>query len=155
MCQKCGHYVLNNSSYESEIEYQDSPKLEAELVLRLMRSKLLMIRSFMLESKRKQKLTHEDKVSLFNIRRYLMPLPPLGTKNWTVDDFIRYIDQYGRWCPDGQDKCELPEQGSLRDTTTSIGWGQQVDPEYCPYCGSEIFSLESTCSRCGYCALCG
>jgi len=28
-------------------------------------------------------MTYEEKVRLFNAKRYLMPLPPLGTKNWT------------------------------------------------------------------------
>jgi hypothetical protein len=48
-------------------------------------------------------MTYEDKVRLFKVKRYLIPLPPLRTKNWTVRDYIRYIDQHGRWCPDGQD----------------------------------------------------
>lgn len=48
-------------------------------------------------------MTCEDKVRLFKAKRYLMPLPPLGTKNWTLRDYIRYIDQCGRWCPDGRD----------------------------------------------------
>ncbi len=48
-------------------------------------------------------MTYEDKVRLFKAKRYLMPLPPLGTKNWTLRDYIRYIDQCGRWCPDGRD----------------------------------------------------
>ena len=52
---------------------------------------------------RNQTMTYEEKVKLYNQKRYLMPFPPVGTKNWTVRDYIRYIDQHGRWCPDGQD----------------------------------------------------
>ena len=29
-------------------------------------------------------MTYEEKVRLFNAKRYLMPLPPSGTKNWTA-----------------------------------------------------------------------
>jgi hypothetical protein len=52
-------------------------------------------------------MTYDEKVKLYNAKRYLMPLRPLGTKNWTVREYIRYIDQHGRWCPDGRDQCEL------------------------------------------------
>ena len=52
-------------------------------------------------------MTYDEKVDLFNAKRFLMPLPPLGTKKWTESDYIRYIDQYGRWCPEGKDQCEL------------------------------------------------
>jgi len=52
-------------------------------------------------------MTYEEKVRLFNANRYLMPLPPKGTKNWLVRDYIRFIDQYGKWCPDDSDHCEL------------------------------------------------
>jgi membrane protease subunit (stomatin/prohibitin family) len=50
-----------------------------------------------------QTMTYEEKVKLFNAKRYLMPLRPIGTKNWTIRDYIRFIDQVGRWCPDGKD----------------------------------------------------
>ena len=52
-------------------------------------------------------ITYEEKVRLFNAKRYLMLLPPVGTKNWTVRDYIRFIDQYGKWCPEESDHCEL------------------------------------------------
>lgn len=82
-----------------------------------------------------------------------MPLPPLGTKNWTIDDYIRYIDQYGDGVQKGNDECALPVEGYFRGTPTSIRWAQQIDPEYCPYCGNQIHNIESECPQCGYCAL--
>ena len=57
-----------------------------------------------------QTMTYEEKVKLFNAKRYLMPLRPLGTKNWTIRDYIRFIDQVGRWCPKGKDKGIEPYQ---------------------------------------------
>ena len=57
-----------------------------------------------------QTMTYEEKVKLFNAKRYLMPLRPLGTKNWTIRDYIRFIDQVGRWCPEGKDKGIEPYQ---------------------------------------------
>jgi len=57
-----------------------------------------------------QTMTYEEKVKLFNAKRYLMPLRPLGTKNWTIRDYIRFFDQVGRWCPDGKDKGIEPYQ---------------------------------------------
>lgn len=65
-------------------------------------------------------MTYEEKVKLFNNNRYLMPLPPLGTKNWTVPDFIRYIDQAGRWCPEGKDSCELYEEKVIENLQTPV-----------------------------------
>ena len=59
------------------------------------------------DSFRELMMTYEEKVKLYNAKRYLMPLPPLGTRNWTVRDYIRYIDQHGRWCPDDRAQCEL------------------------------------------------
>jgi hypothetical protein len=44
-------------------------------------------------------MTYEEKVKLFNARRYLMPMLPEGTKNWIMRDFIRYIDENGKWYP--------------------------------------------------------
>ena len=38
-------------------------------------------------------MTYEEKVKLFNAKRYLMPMRPKGTKNWIMRDYIRYIDQ--------------------------------------------------------------
>lgn len=46
-----------------------------------------------------RKVTYEDKVKLFNAMRYLVPMLPVGTKNWIMRDYIRYIDQYGSWFP--------------------------------------------------------
>ena len=69
---------------------------------------------------RNQTITYEEKVRLFNAKRYLMPLPPLGTKNWIVRDYIRYIDQHGRWCPDGRDQCELPDESTLDNLHTIV-----------------------------------
>ena len=46
-----------------------------------------------------QSMTYEEKVKLFNEKRYLMPMLPEGTKNWITRDYIRYIDQCGRWYP--------------------------------------------------------
>ena len=57
-----------------------------------------------------QTMTYEEKVKLFNAKRYLMPLRPLGTKNWTTRDYIRFIDQLGRWCPEDTDKGIEPYQ---------------------------------------------
>ena len=44
-------------------------------------------------------MTYKDKVILFNASRFLMPEIPKGTKNWITRDYIRYIDQHGRWYP--------------------------------------------------------
>ena len=52
-------------------------------------------------------MTYKDKVKLFNAKRYLMPFTPEGTKNWIMRDYIRFIDEYGKWCPEGSNKCEL------------------------------------------------
>jgi hypothetical protein len=52
-------------------------------------------------------LTYEDKVKLYNSKRYLMPMPPMGSQNWLMRDYIRFIDENGRWCPEGGDSCEL------------------------------------------------
>ena len=46
-----------------------------------------------------KKMTYEEKVKLFNAKRYSMPMLPEGTKNWITRDYIRYIDQSGRWHP--------------------------------------------------------
>ena len=59
------------------------------------------------DSSRGRALTYDDKVKLYNNKRYLMPMPPKGTKNWLVRDYIRFIDQYGKWCPEDSDHCEL------------------------------------------------
>lgn len=59
-------------------------------------------------------MTYEEKVKLFKSRRYLMPVPPIGTNNWTIRDYIRFIDQHGRWCPGGDTKaCELNPMGNF------------------------------------------
>jgi hypothetical protein len=42
-------------------------------------------------------MSYEEKVKLFNAKRYSMPMLPEGTKNWITRDYIRYIDQCGRW----------------------------------------------------------
>lgn len=70
-------------------------------------------------------MTYDEKVRLFNAKRYLMPLPPLGTKNWTTRDFIRFIDQHGRWCPSGRDACELNDENT-RNTASLSSNGMQV-----------------------------
>ena len=100
-------------------------------------------------------MTYEEKVRLFNAKRYLMPLPPLGTKTGLVRDYIRYIDQHGRWCPDGRDQCELTMKAPSTICNTSLNQLQAVEPEYCPYCGNILVGTGSKCSRCGYCVLCG
>jgi hypothetical protein len=100
-------------------------------------------------------MTYETKVRLFNAKRYLMPLPPLGTENWTVRDYIRYIDQHGRWCPDGRDQCELYDERTLDKLHTPLIQLQTVVSEYCPYCGNILTASDSKCSRCGYCVPCG
>ena len=47
-----------------------------------------------------QKISYEEKVKLFKAKRYSIPmLLPEGTKNWITRDYIRYIDQSGRWYP--------------------------------------------------------
>jgi hypothetical protein len=104
---------------------------------------------------RNKTMTYEEKVRLFSAKRYLMPLPPLGTRNWLVRDYIRYIDQHGRWCPDGRDQCELPDESSLSDLHTSLNQFQAVESEQCPYCGNILSGSDSKCPRCGYCVLCG
>jgi len=60
------------------------------------------------ESYQNQTITYEEKVKLFNAKRYLMPLRTFGTNNWTMRDYIRFIDQHGRWCPEGRDKGTEP-----------------------------------------------
>jgi hypothetical protein len=65
-------------------------------------------------------MTYEEKVRLFNAKRYLMPLPPLGTKNWTTRDYIRFIDQHGRWCPRGRDTCELYDENKPNNSPMSF-----------------------------------
>jgi hypothetical protein len=102
-----------------------------------------------------QAITYEEKVRLFNAKRYLMPLPPLGTKNWTVRDYIRYIDQHGRWCPDGRDQCELPDTSTLDNLHPSLSQLQSVETDHCPYCGNIVVGSDSKCPRCGHCVLCG
>jgi len=57
-----------------------------------------------------QTMVYEEKVKLFNAKRYLMLLRPLGTKNWTIRDYIRFIDQVGRWCPKDKHKGIEPYQ---------------------------------------------
>jgi hypothetical protein len=57
-------------------------------------------------------MTYDEKVKLFNAKRYLMPLRPFGTNNWTMRDYIRFIDQHGRWCPDGRDRRELHNENT-------------------------------------------
>ena len=57
------------------------------------------VSTFGLDSSGNQEMTYEEKVKLFNARRYLMPMLPEGTKNWITRDYIRYIDQRGRWYP--------------------------------------------------------
>jgi hypothetical protein len=104
---------------------------------------------------RNQTITYEEKVRLFNAKRYLMPLPPLGTKNWLVRDYIRYIDQHGRWCPDGRDQCELPDTSTIDNLQPSLSQLQSVEAEPCPYCGNIIVGSDSKCPRCGFCVLCG
>jgi hypothetical protein len=44
-------------------------------------------------------MTYEEKVKLFNAKRYVVPTLPEGTKNWITRDYIRYIDQHGSWYP--------------------------------------------------------
>ena len=100
-------------------------------------------------------MAYDEKVRLFNAKRYLMPLPPFGTKNWLVRDYIRYIDQHGRWCLDGRDQCELYDEGTLDNLYTPLTKLQAVEPEYCTYCGNILIGSDSKCSRCGYCVFCG
>ena len=57
-----------------------------------------------------QAMTYDEKVKLFNAKRFLMPLRPFGTKNWTVRDYIRFIDQHGRWYPEKKDNRNEPYQ---------------------------------------------
>ena len=57
-----------------------------------------------------QTMTYEEKVKLSKAKPYLMPVRPLGTKNWTIRDYIRFIDQMGRWCPEDKDKGIEPYQ---------------------------------------------
>jgi hypothetical protein len=80
------------------------------------------------DSLREPTMAYEEKVKLFNIKRYLMPLPPLGTKNWTMRDYIRFIDQHGRWCPEGKDKWELYDKSSPNDLLTSLNQLQAIVP---------------------------
>jgi hypothetical protein len=55
-----------------------------------------------------EKLTYKEKVRLYMEKRYLMPATPFHTERWTMRDFIRFIDQRGRWCPEGEEGvCEL------------------------------------------------
>ena len=102
-----------------------------------------------------QTMTYKEKVRLFNAKRFLMPLPPLGTQKWTVRDYIRYIDQHGRWYPDGRDQCELPDESTLGNFQPSLKQARSVETEYCHYCGNIIVGSDSNCSRCGYCVLYG
>jgi len=44
-------------------------------------------------------MTYEEKLKLFKAKHDSMPMLPEGTKNWIMRDYIRYIDQYGRWYP--------------------------------------------------------
>lgn len=44
-------------------------------------------------------LTHEDKVRLYNEKKYTFPPPPVNTTQWGMDSWIRYIDFYGKWTP--------------------------------------------------------
>ena len=106
------------------------------------------------DSFRELMMTYDEKVKLYNANRYLMPLPPLGTRNWTVRDYIRYIDQHGRWCPDNRDQCELYGWGTLNSLQSSFNRIQVRTCEYCPHYGNILAEIDSKCPICGYWVLC-
>ena len=39
-------------------------------------------------------LTKQEK---FKAGKYVVPAPPVSTQYWNVNDWINYIDIYGRW----------------------------------------------------------
>ena len=54
------------------------------------------------------KLTHEDKLFALSVYpnekgvNFQCPPPPVCTVNWKNEDWIKYIDQYGKWIINGQ-----------------------------------------------------
>jgi hypothetical protein len=45
----------------------------------------------------KAKLTYYEKVRKYARGEYTFPVPPVHTSYWTKDDWIRYIDNKGKW----------------------------------------------------------
>ncbi len=46
---------------------------------------------------RSVKLAPKVKLEMYRAGNYLMPPPPVCTRNWGEDNWIHFIDTYGRW----------------------------------------------------------
>lgn len=44
-------------------------------------------------------LDREQKRKLYRAGRYSFPVPPVHHSLWTEDNWIDYIDRYGKWWP--------------------------------------------------------
>lgn len=44
-------------------------------------------------------LTYEEKCELYRAGLYQFPAPPVCHTRWTEADWIRYIDNCGKWTP--------------------------------------------------------
>ena len=42
-------------------------------------------------------MTLEEKMEAYRLGAYSFPVPPVGPHAWSAEDWIRYIDKYGRW----------------------------------------------------------
>jgi hypothetical protein len=42
-------------------------------------------------------MTYQEKVQAYNKGEYKMPVPPVSTSLWDIDDWITYIDLSGVW----------------------------------------------------------
>lgn len=45
-------------------------------------------------------MTYEEKLSLYQRERYSFPPPPVCTRLWTTESWIKYIDAHGVWYPE-------------------------------------------------------
>ena len=101
-------------------------------------------------------MTYEDKVRLFNEKRYLMPLPPLRTKELdSCGITLGTLINTAGGVRTAVINANLYDESTLNNLYTSLNQLQAVDPEYCPYCGYILAGTDSKCPRCGYCVLCG
>lgn len=54
-------------------------------------------------------MTFAQKVLLFSMRRYLIPIPET-IPEWTIREWIDYVDNHGKWLP-----VVLPERNKEND----------------------------------------
>ena len=75
---------------------------------------------------RNQTMTYEEKVRLYNEKRYLMPLPPLGTKNWTRAGLHQVHRSIRQMVPGGGIIASSPDTSTLDNFTPSLNQLQSV-----------------------------